>query len=159
MEKNFNDRITLYRAKSISDNKWIYGQIFCFPKHYNGVEPPSEEVTWYITNTKVLSYAMVEINPETICRSSPIKDMNDTLIFEDDVIEIISDYYKGKDQPKTKFLNLVKYKNTNHQCGFYMTNGQFSKQMINAYRYGYKVIGNIIDNPELMSIKPTIVSC
>lgn len=105
-----------------------------------------------------------EVDPESVCRCTGITDNNKQLIFEKDVVEFVSSSKKSK--------NCLLWWNNEMQC---MTVVDMDKIYFNGLDYNdgnpnfsydtfclmiqdpygdfrdIKVVGNIIDNPELLS--------
>lgn len=80
---------------------------------------------------------MFEVIPETVGEYTGLKDKNDGMIFEDDIV------------------TMPKYGGGRHRSVVYFKNGKFA---VDGSNYGFKdicprnmeVIGNIHDNPELL---------
>lgn len=122
---NHMENEILFRGKCIDSGEWVYGYYVkhdavkvCFssddPKtrHYIvrdgfcdwGFEPPLE---------------YVEVDPETVCRSTGVKDKNGKLLFEHDIVKMRS------------------YGGGYHEAVIYFAGGKFA---VNGSNYYYKDI-------------------
>ena len=148
-----NDRY-LFRAKRIDNGEWVEGSLFAEGK-----------ITKIIRGTcNTIGIEGVDVNPETICQCTGLKDKNGNLIWENDIVEIVS-------SPKRSYKYLIwwnremsltdavpldgidfnghDYWNGNYPNFHYET---FCAMMQDPWGdfSDIKVIGNIFDNPELM---------
>lgn len=136
----------LSKAKRIDNGDWLVGYIVKYG--YTGKEK------YYIVPSYASDLYAIEIDPSTICRSTGLKDKNNKLIWENDIVkDLFSDacaqikygsYQSCFDSTKTEHV------------GFYVDwSGKYTKRyrkdlgywihMVNA-----EVIGNIFDNKELL---------
>ena len=123
-------REILFRAKKIvcgkRTNEWGYG----VPLMSN----PNSELAYI----KQLNSYKYQVDPETICQYTGLKDKNGTKIFEGDIVNMlnITDYPMqikwSKKWARFIFYNLV------------------DKTEMNLFTEQCEVIGNIYDNPELI---------
>lgn len=121
----------LFKGKRLDNGEWIFGFLSihktgkCFIKPINGDALSSEE-----------------IDKNTICQCTGLKDKNGKLIWENDVIK--GKYYdNGKSH---RHIGQVKY-----ICESYKVVGIKQYTGYHARLDGsYEVIGNIFDNPELL---------
>lgn len=85
---------------------------------------------------------MHEVIPGTICRYTGLTDKNDKLIWENDIVQCMDEGYCGyiswNESEASFYFNVL--------CD----SGIFEEEYIYAYQACMKVIGNIIDNPELL---------
>ena len=136
-----NDRY-LFRAKRIDNGEWVKGSLFAEWK-----------ITKIIRGTcNTIGIEGVDVNPETICQCTGLKDKNGKLIWENDVVKATvrqnslcqsssySDFYQISYQEKYCYFYLKK-KNNN-----LLFDGNWS-----YYIKSIEVIGNIFDNPELIN--------
>ena len=136
-----NDRY-LFRAKRIDNGEWVKGSLFAEGK-----------ITKIIRGTcNTIGIEGVDVNPETICQCTGLKDKNGKLIWENDVVKATvrqnslcqsssySDFYQISYQEKYCYFYLKK-KNNN-----LLFDGNWS-----YYIKSIEVIGNIFDNPELIN--------
>lgn len=134
----------LCRAKDI-DGNWIVG--------YYAMIGEGEQAVHYIIQNGFLSHIFkkdednmyfidVEIDLSTLCRCTGIKDINGKLIFEKDML----------DAP----YNIVSFCSNlqdglGMNSGFYLQRDNFESWRELECREDYKIIGNILDNPELIN--------
>lgn len=123
------------RAKRIDNNEWAHGFLI---NYVEGGNP----IIVYQANTN--NYGTVDIEyhevlRETICRYTDLTDKNGRTIIEGDILE-------GTDESSAdkKLYEVI-----------YINNGFYYKDMGNLCRnpdeiMGEKVIGNVIDNEELL---------
>lgn len=117
----------LFKAKHFK--KWHIGNIV---KEPDGL---------YIRDIK--ENVMTYINDEsTICQCTGLKDKNSKLIWENDVVNCLTEECCG-------FIGW-----NESEAGFYfnvlLEDGRFEEEYIYDYQDGIEVIGNIFDNPELL---------
>lgn len=136
----------LFKAKRIKDGQWIEGYLIY---SFTGVP-------FIITKyDHILALvARDEIDPETICQCTGLKDKNGRLIFENDIVkDLFSDtaapirygsYQSCFDSTKVEHVGFYvdwsgKYnKNYRKDLGYWI-------HMVDA-----EIIGNAFDNPELL---------
>ena len=87
---------------------------------------------------------MVEVDPATICKCTGIKDKNGKLIWENDIVNCLTEECCG-------------YIGWNEsEAGFYfnvlLEDGSFEEEHIYDYQDCIEVIGNTFDNPELLEV-------
>lgn len=138
-----NDRY-LFRAKRIDNGEWAKGSLFAEGK-----------ITKIIRGTcNTIGIEGVDVNPETICQYTGLKDKNGNLIWDNDVVKCVDV------NAETEFFAVVEFGNPN---GFYSWGYQLKHiwgdepnldilLWIDMEEAGAtcEVIGNIFDNPELM---------
>ncbi len=123
----------LFKAKRTDNGKWIQGYLYgIWERRY---------ILWGMTNDIP---NMVEVDPSTICQCTELKDKNGKLIWENDIVNCLSEECCG-------------YIGWNEsEVGFYfnvlLEDGGFEEEHIYDYQDWIEVIGNIIDNPELLEV-------
>ena len=134
-----NDRY-LYRAKRIDNGEWIVGDL---SHHKTGKV--------FVKPLNGSAISTCEVDKDTICQCTGLKDKNGKLIWENDVVKATvrqnslcqsssySDFYQISYHEKYCYFYLKK-KNNN-----LLFDGNWS-----YYIKSIEVIGNIFDNPELM---------
>ena len=132
-----NDRY-LFRAKRIDNGEWVKGSLFAEGK-----------ITKIIRGTcNTIGIEGVDVNPETICQCTGLKDKNGNKIWENDIVEI------GEHEDIVNGLYKVIYCENSHcyalerSADFHYNFFTFSD--LNGFETSSKVIGNIFDNPELL---------
>lgn len=134
----------LSRGKRIDNGEWVEG----FPFLVNDVSYilPHHNTGQPIHIDNLLSTS-VEVSKATICQCTGLKDKNGKLIWENDICD-----------RKEEYPEIVKYNN-----GDWTLDYSYSKDKESGYCYcnlGFyvlerkcvKVIGNVIDNPELLEV-------
>lgn len=144
----------LSKAKRVDNGKWVEGYLIVDEKDY------SKYFIGFVLGTNEdgtpHDLDVVQVDPSTICQCTGLKDKNDKLIWENDIVkDLFSDacaqikygsYQSCFDSTKTEHV------------GFYVDwSGKYTKRyrkdlgywtnMVNA-----EVIGNIFDNPELLEV-------
>ena len=156
----------IYRAKVICSDKWVYGYYVCVSdeRNHNILHLIiSQDCSCYSYN-EFLRTNIYEVDPNTVCQCIGWKDSNNTLIFENDIVGFGKpNSYRHKELVWfCKEMNMLtsvpldgiefngydywnsKYPNVEYSTLCLMLKdpyGDFSE---------IKVLGNIIDNPELL---------
>ena len=131
-----NDRY-LFRAKRIDNREWIVGDL---SHHKTGKV--------FVKPLNGSAISTCEVDKDTICQCTGLKDKNGKLIWENDVVEI------GEHQDNVNGLYKVIYCENSHcyalkrSVDFHYNFFTFSD--LNGFETSSKVIGNIFDNPELL---------
>lgn len=120
----------LFKAKRLDTDGWVIG---------NRVDSPDGRVAISETSGE---WGLCECIPSTICQCTGLKDKNGKLIWENDIVK--GKYYdNGKSH---RHIGQVKY-----TCEAYKVVGVKQYTGYHARLDGsYEVIGNTIDNPELL---------
>ena len=139
-------REILFRGKKLSNGEWVQGHYFeTITKHihHNIVVPDS---------MAVLGYINYEVDIQTVSEYTGLNDLNGIPIFEGDIIK---HYNKIEYGHSSSFdVGLVYW--DEEELGWKRT-GQSESQYIKNHGYiltnksKYEVIGNIYDNPDLIS--------
>lgn len=123
----------LYKAKTCN-GEWVAGFLHC------------KDDKWYISNKAGSPFAY-EVRPDTICQCTGLKDKNGELIWENDVVNCLTEECCG----------CIGWNES--EAGFYfnvlLEDGRFEEEYIYDYQDGIEVIGNIFDNPELIKESDT----
>ena len=124
----------LFRAKRIDNGEWVKGSLFAEGK-----------ITKIIRGTcNTIGIEGVDVNPETICQCTGLKDKNGNLIWENDIMVAHLDESCPDDKTYQKIIW--------NESGFHSK----EKGSEDIYPIGsleqecFEVIGNIFDNPELL---------
>lgn len=147
-----NDRY-LFRGKRVDNGEWIEG----VPLFKNGK-------CFIITSIfdcdeyQCIGAENYEVIPKTVGQCTGLKDKNGKLIFEGDILRVITD--NGWSCPKgTKVYYEVVFTEFNEECatwaeyiGFMAKRGEDDLDSIHyiVNSYGVEVIGNVTDNPEFL---------
>ena len=114
------------------------------------------------TETDVEGYGEhYEIDPETLCQYIGLKDKNDTMIWENDIVSCEHEKFQNGDPVEQyPFPEIIKYRR-NYAVEFINTGSNYGYRLRNKsihfmltgnviYNHKVKVIGNIFDHPELL---------
>ena len=129
----------LFKAKRIDNGEWVQGALFNGESHcIIGQEIKFSPYTEH--ECKIVGY---EVDRDTICQCTGLKDKNGKLIWENDVVRVT-----------------INSGSTICRCAFADTVAQFqlwqkhtikrTSTVLNLGNYECEVIGNIFDNPELL---------
>ena len=137
-----NDRY-LFKAKSVDNGEWICGSLITgvFHREENGADTPyilnvdKSNATCFEDFTEGGEY--FEVNPETICQCTGLKDKNGKLTWENDIIEVAGERYLIEWQDDSAMWVLNQY-------------GSFVASFDNYWSDEVEVIGNKFDDPELL---------
>jgi hypothetical protein len=122
----------LSRGKRIDNGEWVEGYLYgIWERRY---------ILWGMTNDIP---NMVEVDPETVCQCTAMPDKNNKLIFENDIA------IKHNNDDKEPYLirwseNYAAWELAQCGCAMY---GFFDVDFGEI-----EVIGNAIDNPELLEV-------
>lgn len=122
----------LSRGRRIDNGEWVEGYLYgIWERRY---------ILWGMTNDIP---NMVEVDPETVCQCTTMPDKNNKLIFENDIA------IKHNDDDKEPYLirwseNYAAWELAQCGCAMY---GFFDVDFGEI-----EVIGNAIDNPELLEV-------
>lgn len=123
----------LYRGKRIDNGEWVEGYLYgIWERRY---------ILWGMTNDIP---NMVEVDPETVCQCTGLKDKNGKLIWENDIVNC----------PDAECCGYIGWNES--EAGFYLNvlleDGGFEEEHIYDYQDCMEVIGNTFDNPELLEV-------
>lgn len=116
----------------VEDGVWVHGSLRFDVGKY----------TIFQFETERADYVEYEIDPTTICQCTGLKDKNGKLIWENDIVNCLSEECCG-------------YIGWNEgEAGFYfnvlLEDGKFEEEHVYDYQDCMEVIGNIFDNAELL---------
>ena len=141
-------REILFRAKRIDNGEWVEGYYIYHIKRTicpigDSVKPEDEQHVimqdgfsdWNMPRNTVV----FDIDPETVCQYTGLKDKNGKRIWEND---IVSGYFNHK-----KITGFIKY--GSNAVYYIEREGSYGIHLDNSEDW-LEVIGNIFDNPELL---------
>ena len=133
----------LFRGKRIDNGEWIVGSLIVDKHQHIETGEQIEIIGIYPSEYKDFSK---RIDPSTICQCTGLKDKNGKLIFENDILSGHIDVGFPEDETRKR---VVWHKNgwcTNEPgCDDYEELDDFDSE-------NFEVIGNMIDNPELLEV-------
>lgn len=129
----------LYRGKRIDNREWVEGFLFMvndvpyiLPHHKTGQPIHADN----------LLKTVVEVLEDTICQCTGLKDKNGKLVWENDIANCMD----------AECCGYISWNES--EAGFYfdvlLEDGRFEEEHIYDYQDCMEVIGNTIDNPELL---------
>ena len=130
-----NDRY-LFKAKRLDNGDWLVGYVIKYG--YTGKEK------YYIVPSYASDLCAIEVDPSTICQCTGLKDKNDKIIWENDIMVAHLD----ESYPDDKTYQKVIWS----ESGFHSkVKGSEDIEPIDRFdQEWFAVIGNIFDNPELL---------
>ena len=129
----------LFNGKRIDNEEWVQGALFNGESHcIIGKEIKFSPYTEH--ECKIVGY---EVDIDTICQCTGLKDKNGNLIWENDIVGYYNKY------GEKWCYGLVGYGEFNCSCCSGVYGWHFGDEDIRDYQ-GYEVKGNIFDNPELL---------
>lgn len=131
----------LYRGKRSDNGEWVEGFLFMvndvpyiLPHHKTGQPIHADN----------LLKTVVEVLEDTICQCTGLKDKNGKLIWENDIANCMD----------AECCGYISWNES--EAGFYfdvlLEDGRFEEEHIYDYQDCMEVIGNTIDNPELLEV-------
>lgn len=150
-------REILFRAKRIDNGEWVEGQ---YAFILNPLTESGEPIKHLICNgTNIFND---EIDPETLCQYTELKDKNGNRIWENDIVSCEHEKYPD-DNPSEVYPLLpesikytrnyaVEFINTGSSYGYRLRNKSIHFMLTGNVIQNHKieVVGNIFDNPELL---------
>ena len=127
----------LFKAKRLDNGEWVQGYLYgIWEKRY---------ILWGMTNDVP---NMIEVDSTTICQCTGLKDENDKLIWENDVVGFWDTYSTENGHAEMDCIGKVVW--DDETISFQVTNRLYAE----SYEVldECSVIGNIFDNPELLEV-------
>ena len=127
-------REILFRGKSIGTDEWLYGNLFNY-----GLTAPSNVpcISVCVPTSWKEAYNLYAVHPDTIGQYTGLKDKNGKKIFEGDIISI--------GEPNIKYITMWRDAGL---CAKQI--GASSYIGLTYWASDIEVLGNVIDNPELI---------
>lgn len=143
-----NDRY-LFKAKRIDNGEWEIGHLMIYPNGETRMcnackNPPDSDPMW---EKALITH---DVDPSTICQCTGLRDKNDNLIWENDIVKFDVYYYE---KLQSSIISQIKW--CNALCALSLVvNGRGTRGTLGHLmdlNKEIEVIGNIFDNPELLS--------
>lgn len=135
-------REILFKAKRIDNGKWVEGYLYV---RHDG----AHEIGAYNKEFNIERWTS-EVDPDTVCQYTGIKDKNGKRIFENDIIMIEFEDGNSPEHGKWWEHAIVVFSAKYH--GWY---AEFGDDFISMYEYDdglcAEIVGNAHDNPELLN--------
>lgn len=128
----------LFRGKRIDNGEWVVGHFYEFMGRSYIFEPPF--------TSKNLTH---EVDPSTICQCIGRTDRDKKLIFDHDVIAYLDTYSTESGYAEADCVGEVVW--DEETLSFQVTN-RLSAESWEVIDGECKVLGNAIDNPELLEV-------
>lgn len=126
----------LFKAKRIKDGQWVDGAFY--------IEPYTDCCYIIQWNSMGLGFnEFIEVDGETICQCTGLKDKNGKLIWENDIVEY-------RDCTTERYV--VAYEN-DKACFEYQQYGCSIMNFDEMSSVEVEVVGNVFDNPELLEVQ------
>ena len=121
-------REILFKAKRLSDGKWVEGNLFL-----------SDDKKCQICIGTPIIRICYDVDPATVCQYTGLKDKNGEMIFEGDIVKL-----------RTGRVCKIEYRSNNCVLGFDLTAIRgFDKPGVQYSIYGgMEIMGNIHDKEE-----------
>lgn len=155
---NNTDSRYMYKAKRTDNNEWVHGYLIKLNQEYIIISVDADTLG-----------KSVPIKEDTICQCTGMEDNNYKLIFTNDIVEF---QHRKNDKNPDRYLlwwnkemsamTAIDVNNSRQKCEFdghdYIglnVYSDFPLMVQDPYGdfYDIKVIGNVIDNPELVKVK------
>ena len=125
----------LFRGKRIDNGVWACGYLYgIWEKRY---------ILWGMFNDIP---GMIKVDQDTICQCTGLKDKNGKLIWENDILSgHIDDEFPEDETRKSVVWHENGWCTNEPGCDYYEELDDFDSE-------NFEVIGNMIDNPELLEV-------
>lgn len=141
----------LCRAKRKDNGAWVEGYYVLLHKTTIGIgEEPADNAVHQIVYEHMTDWNLpnnwfrVEVDPNTVCQCTGLRDNNGKYIYEGDIIKHFDGSELGYD------IGVVRWDDS--ACSYHRATDtkQYTRYCGIAQGCRYEVVGNIFDNPELL---------
>lgn len=157
------------KAKDVNTSEWVYGYYVCAPAEYGHGELVHAifglNECEHICMGEYKDYGWYEVDPNTVCQCIGWYDSHKTPIFEKDIVEFVG---------ASTHRDLIWWCNEMSEMtaiplegiefnGYDYWNGNYPKYTYSDFCFmmqdhwgdfkEIKVVGNVVDNPELLEVK------
>ena len=135
----------LCRGKRIDNGEWEIGSLIALPDGKfeianNCENPPDSDPMW---EKCVITH---EVEPTTICQCTGLRDKNDALIWENDILMA----YLDEDHPEDVTYAKIEWNGSGWST--HENNNEDQEYLDDFVLENYEVVGNIFDNPGLLEV-------
>lgn len=138
----------LFRGKRTDNGEWVVGYYFYMvhtdDRHaHHFIIPLGADSSIGMPIEKI----QVEVDPSTICQCTGVPDRNKTLIYENDVVRTSGD--------ECGVIRFGRYGDEKTDYGYYVEwekSQPYWRNDIYFWQSELRVIGSVIDNPELLEV-------
>ena len=128
------EREILFKGKRLDNGEWVEGDGIHYPKSHNW------KGTCWIDGMQERANDWVQVDPETVCQYTGLKDKNGKKIFEGDIIQSLETKETAVVQWFPEHSAFMVWCKSSNEVGF----------LYECTKSNIEVIGNIHDNPELL---------
>ena len=125
-----------FRAKRIDNDEWVHGLLSCNKDGEIGeIEVcDGEDIIFYT------------VDPSTICQCTGLRNKNDKLIWEKDILMA----YLDEDHPEDVTYAKIEWNGSSWVT--HENNNEGQEYLDDFVMENYEVVGNIFDNPRLLEV-------
>ena len=122
-------RVILFKAKRKDNGEWVEGDV---------MHEPYGACIQYCDNKKRTKVVVI---PDTICQYTGLTDKNGNKIWENDIVEVIGEegYFTCEWDDDT--------------ARYVLSGDGLTVDFDNCWSHEIEVVGNILDNPELLEVE------
>lgn len=149
-------REILFKAKSIVNGEWTEGSLLTLVNEEGVVRAIICPIEWnfgrvaYPTHDLEIGF-WKEVDPETICQYTGMKDKDGNKVWENDIFDIHEENHTITMRRDSSFISESNWVNKyRHKVEFTPGSLMNTQRYLAGGNISCKIIGNYIDNPELL---------